>query len=87
MNAVCRALPHRTSCLTRALALHAWLGRLGVQTTLQIGLARSEGDVEWKGHAWLEYQGQAIESGQGDEKYPLTLSIPEAVRPTGCSSQ
>lgn len=53
-----RFTPVTATCLKKALVLSWLLGRRGLTSTLQIGVAR-HGDV-LTAHAWLEQQGQVI---------------------------
>lgn len=53
-----RLTPGTATCLKKALVLSWLLGRHGIASTLQIGVAR-HGDA-LTAHAWLEQQGQVI---------------------------
>ena len=46
------------TCLRRSLALQWLLSRQGLDTVLQFGVRREQGNLQ--AHAWLEYQGQVI---------------------------
>ena len=54
--AVARRYPRPATCLVRALALHTLLARRGIQTTLRIGVRRTDDSEASPGidaHAWL----------------------------------
>jgi hypothetical protein len=53
-----RYAPITATCLKQALVLSWLLGRQGIATTLQIGIARREGVLT--AHAWLERNGQVV---------------------------
>ena len=53
-----RFTPVTATCLKKALVLSWLLGRQGIASTLQIGVAR-HGDA-LTAHAWLEQQGQVL---------------------------
>ena len=53
-----RLIPGTATCLKKALVLSWLLGRHGIASTLQIGVAR-HGDA-LAAHAWIEQQGQVI---------------------------
>lgn len=62
----------RTYCLEQALALHRLLKRIGIGTSLQIGVRRGE-DV-LRAHAWLEREGEIIYGPPDEELYePLQI--------------
>lgn len=48
-------------CLTQALVGRLFLAREGVDATLHIGVAKSDGDL--RAHAWLEQDGVIILGG------------------------
>jgi hypothetical protein len=59
-----RAMPREGKCLAEALASQLLLNRLGVTSTLHIGVARQEcGGLA--AHAWLEREGSVIVGGLG----------------------
>jgi len=69
-----RYSPVRTHCLEQALALHHLLKRIGIETSLQIGVHRGEGDL--RAHAWLEKEGEIIFGPPGRERYePLDRGV------------
>lgn len=53
-----RFTPVTAMCLKKALVLSWLLGRRGMASTLQIGVARHGGVIT--AHAWLERQGQVL---------------------------
>jgi len=53
-----RYTPVTATCLKKALVLSWLLGRRGIASTLQIGVARHGGALT--AHAWLEQQGRVI---------------------------
>jgi len=52
----------RSTCLTKALAAHVLLRRVGHEGVLHIGVARDEAG-KFEAHAWLECQGKVIIGG------------------------
>jgi hypothetical protein len=52
----------RSTCLTKALAGHVLLKRVGHEGVLHIGVARDEAG-KFEAHAWLECQGKVIIGG------------------------
>ena len=67
-----RYTPVTATCLQKALVLSWLLGKRGIPSTLQIGVARN-GDV-LTAHAWLEYNGQVVFGQQ--EKDAFVLLVP-----------
>ncbi len=55
------------TCLKQALVLSWLLGRKGLATSLQIGVARH--DDTMTAHAWLEQEGQVICGHTGGRRY------------------
>jgi hypothetical protein len=65
LNVVARYTVGSATCLHRALALHALLGRDGFHSRLRIGVARREGALA--AHAWVEWEGgSSAPSREGD---------------------
>ena len=56
---VSRHFPGRTTCLTRALALHMLLRRYRHAARLRLGVQRSP-DGAFGAHAWIEHEGQVL---------------------------
>ena len=67
-----RYAPVNTTCLKKALILSWLLERRGIQTELQIGVARRDGTLI--AHAWLERKGQVILGPPGSDGYEPLLS-------------
>jgi transglutaminase superfamily protein len=62
VTAASRRMPRLTTCLSRALTVHAMLARGGYPSRLQIGVVRgSQGELE--GHAWVESDGRILIGG------------------------
>jgi Transglutaminase-like superfamily len=57
----------RATCLTQALALHMLLRREGLQSSIRLGVAKTEGSV--KAHAWVESQGKVVIGNHDLEQY------------------
>ncbi len=77
-------LPGRSTCLRRALALSWVLGRRGVRTTVNIGVARQGGDL--LAHAWLETDsGQRF--GATDEPTYSRLPLSRGASPPARTSR
>ena len=55
------------TCLKEALVMVRLMGRLGVRTTLRIGVARSNGALT--AHAWLEQDGRVVFNRATMESY------------------
>ncbi|MBN8491246.1 MAG: lasso peptide biosynthesis B2 protein, partial [Burkholderiales bacterium] len=47
------------ACLRRALLLHGWLRRRGLQPVLQLGVP-AEGGAAFRAHAWVELEGAPL---------------------------
>jgi hypothetical protein len=59
---------YEMTCLRRSLALQWLLSRHGLETRLQFGVRRENGNLQ--AHAWLEHEGQVIgETRVPDEQY------------------
>lgn len=56
-----------TTCLNQALALSWLMGRLGMPSTLRIGVTRSTGHLT--AHAWIEQDGHIIMGASQAEAY------------------
>lgn len=63
-------LPWRTDCLVQALAAHHWLRRLGVETSLSIGVPRNA-QGRFEAHAWLTHGDVVITGGDISRYVPL----------------
>ena len=63
-------LPWRTDCLVQALAARAWLHRLGVETSLSIGVPE-ERRGRFEAHAWLMHGESVITGGDISAYIPL----------------
>ena len=46
------------TCLQQSLFLHWWLTRLGIASSLRIGVRKRDDTLE--GHAWVEFLGRAL---------------------------
>lgn len=58
------------ACLPRSLTLLRLLGQQGIEAKLKLGVRREDGRVE--GHAWVEFDGTAInEPGDPDQDFGL----------------
>ena len=53
----------RLRCLTRSLALARVLGRRGIVTDVRIGVRTEDGAL--KAHAWVEWEGRALNDSAG----------------------
>lgn len=62
----------RTTCLVRALAARALLGRHGHASELKLGVAGGGGRA-FEAHAWLEHDGRVVIGGPVDARY---VSLP-----------
>lgn len=60
--------PREGTCLSHAIVARSLLRRIGVDTTLRIGVHRSRG--RFAAHAWLERAGEVIVGG-GDAFVPI----------------
>ncbi|MEP6714932.1 MAG: lasso peptide biosynthesis B2 protein [Terriglobia bacterium] len=69
-----RSLGIDGSCLVRSLALWAMLRKRGIETELRVGMRKREGRVE--GHAWLEFQGQALNEAESVIATYSALPVP-----------
>ncbi len=58
----------RTTCLVRALAAHALLGRHGHPSELKLGVAGG-GGRGFEAHAWLEHDGRVVIGGPVETRY------------------
>ncbi len=74
-------LVFRPSCWRRALVLHRFLARAGVPSRVNFGLRR-EADGEWRGHAWLEHDGQPLLENDASG-YVVTFSLPHVPQHSG----
>jgi Transglutaminase-like superfamily len=59
-----RMVPFAT-CLTQALALHHLLARAGYESSIHIGVAKSEGRG-FEAHAWVEHAGVTLLSSPSE---------------------
>jgi len=71
--------PFRGNCLSRSLVLWYLLQRVGVQSELQIGVRREEG--QFSAHAWVEFQGRPLNAQEGVRD--LYVAFDEAIQPRG----
>lgn len=54
------------TCLRRALLLHGWLRRKGLQPVLHLGVPKDAELGAWRAHAWVELEGvPLLESDAG----------------------
>ncbi len=66
-------LPWRTDCLVQALAARDWLHRLGVDTSLCIGIPE-DSSGQFEAHAWLMHGKSVITGGDIRSYIPLLNS-------------
>ncbi len=66
-------LPWRADCLVQALAARHWLGRLGVETSLRIGVPGKRRD-QFEAHTWLMHGEIVITGGDIDDYVALGSS-------------
>jgi hypothetical protein len=67
-------------CLHRSLALHYWLRREGLPSSLQIGV-RKQGS-ELRAHAWVELDGHVVNDAPSFTSAFKPLTSPGGQRPT-----
>lgn len=70
VRAASRLVP-RATCLTQAIALHILLRREGLESSVQLGVAK-EGEC-LKAHAWVENQGEVVIGNHELERYSTIL--------------
>jgi hypothetical protein len=63
-------LPWRADCLVQALAARHWLRRLGVETSLCIGVPVRAND-RFEAHAWLMHGDEMVTGGDIKDHRPL----------------
>ena len=63
-------------CLPRSLVTSRLLGQQGIRTDLKIGVREEEGRIV--GHAWVEYENEAINDGGGYRTYSTFPDRPRA---------
>jgi hypothetical protein len=59
-------VPGWTTCLSRALTVHAMLARSGHPSRLHVGVVRGR-HRELEGHAWVEREGRILIGGSASE--------------------
>jgi hypothetical protein len=59
-------------CLHRSLALHSWLLKDGLPSTLRIGVRKADGDL--RAHAWVELGGHVL----NDQPHDVAVFTPLA---------
>jgi hypothetical protein len=82
--AVARAshrLPWRADCLVQALAARRWLRRLGVDTSLCIGVPDGKRG-QFEAHAWLTHGDKVITGGDISSYIPILESTAAERRPS-----
>ena len=68
----------RANCLTRALTARILLRASGVVHQFRIGVAKAP---DFKAHAWIEYEGEAIIGGEESGDYvPILTFADTAIR-------
>jgi hypothetical protein len=67
-------LPWRADCLVQAIAAQHWLRRLGVQTSLRIGVPGKINDP-FEAHAWLMCGDEVVTGGDIGDYIPLLDSV------------
>lgn len=68
---VAARLPWRADCLVQALAASRWLDRLGIPTTLTLGV-RKDMPTDFEAHAWLTANNHIVTGGDISGHVPLT---------------
>lgn len=63
-------VPWRSDCLVQALAAHRWLGRMGVDSELCIGV-RDPSRGTFEAHAWLKVGDRVVIGGEVADYAPL----------------
>jgi hypothetical protein len=61
-----RRIPGAT-CLTQGMATQVLLGRLGQDSELRLGVARSKQNGQIEAHAWVEAQGRVVKGAAIDD--------------------
>lgn len=81
VNAACRHVWARASCLEKSLTLWQLLRSQGIETSLRIGARKSLGNFE--AHAWLEQHGVPVNEADSPHKYaafePAIANVSELV--------
>jgi hypothetical protein len=67
---VSHRLPWRADCLVQAVAAQHWLRRLGVETSLHIGIPGERRD-RFEAHAWLMHGDEVVTGGDVRDYLPL----------------
>lgn len=65
-------LPWRADCLVQALAAKRWLERLGVATSIHIGVHKDR-RVEFEAHAWLTAGDRVVTGGDIARYIPFKI--------------
>jgi len=74
LGAAGRAFPTIGTCLSQALAGHAWLGSKGYSTDLRIGVNHDAG-AKFTAHAWLQ-RGDAVVMGYIGREHERYTPLP-----------
>lgn len=72
VGAAARHVPWKAVCLYQAMAAKRMLARRGIASTLHIGAARREGQLN--GHAWLSHGERIIIGADGAGEYSVLSS-------------
>lgn len=75
---VAARLPWRADCLVQAMAAQRWLGRLGVESRLHVGVRKPGGQLE--AHAWLTSGDTVVTGGDASSYAPLDQFDDSAIR-------
>jgi hypothetical protein len=76
IHAAGRHLPWKCKCMDKAVAGKAMLNRLGVPSTLYLGVAK-DADKSLRAHAWLQTGGVFVSGGQGSVQYTVVSTFSE----------
>ena len=67
------------TCLRRALLLHGWLRRKGLEPALHLGVPKDAAPGALRAHAWVELEGvPLLESDAGYRPFGPSSSAPQA---------
>jgi hypothetical protein len=69
-----RPLPSRGNCLERSLLAYRYLARAGLEPSLIVGVAGSDGGG-LAGHAWVELAGVPLREPEGVERFTRVVAF------------
>lgn len=68
---ICRNTPWESKCLVEAITCKKMLQKIGVETTVYLGIRKDENGKEMKAHAWLKLGDHILTGRSGHQSFKV----------------